>query len=127
MRFKNSHLVKTNSIEWTTKVRFDGKSAEYLKNHNAAKNTGNLAITPTTNIFILYSYQYFDDIFFILHRLNAQEMMVMLRLEQGKEIKKKQFRSLQTLLLEMTDKFLQKSVECIKLFTLWGFQFVLTA
>ena len=37
----------------------------------------------------------------------------MLRLEQGKEIKKKQFRSLHTLLLEMTDKFLQKSVECI--------------
>ena len=51
----------------------------------------------------------------------------MLRLEQGKEIKKKQFRSLQTLLLEMTDRFLQKSVECIKLSTLWGFQFVLTA
>ena len=40
-------------------------------------------------------------------------MMVMLRLGQGKEIKKKQFRSLDTLLLEMTDKFLQKSVECI--------------
>ena len=52
----------------------------------------------------------------------------MLRLQEGQEIKKRQFRpKLQSLLLEMTDKFLQKSVECIKLSTLWGFQFVLTA
>lgn len=95
------------------RLGLDGKSAEYLKNHNAAKKkTGNLAITPTTNIqfFIRISILMTYSLFYTAWK----EMMVMLRLEQGPEIKKRQFRRcLHTLLLEMTDKFLQKSVECI--------------
>ena len=69
-------------MEWITKARFDGKSAESLKNHNAAKKKKQetLAITPTTNIsfFIRISILMTYSSFYTDWRM--KEMMVMLRL-----------------------------------------------
>ena len=69
-------------MEWITKARFDGKSSESLKNHNAAKKKKQetLAITPTTNIsfFIRISILMTYSLFYTDWRM--KEMMVMLRL-----------------------------------------------
>ena len=69
------------------------------------------AYDPPINIslFIRTDQYFYYEIWFILHSLDAHMgMMVMLSLEQRKEIKKEQYHSLH---LETKETFLQKRVE----------------